>query len=760
MLPIAAMSAQFDIHGPPGSGAFGGSVQLLGNGNIVVADPEYDAGPIADVGAVHLYSPQGNLISTLVGSTAGDRVGSNVVIAASNYFLIGSPNWDNGALIDAGAVTIADAVTGITGAISTANSMLGSTAGDQVGSDIRSGPSPMGYFVVVRSWDNGAVADVGAVRWGNGSSVPTGAISASNSLIGSTAGDFDFYISSRPLSNGNYVMAFENWDNGAIVDAGAVTWIDRNNPPTGAISSANSLVGSSANDRVGIIYPLKNGNYVVGALNWDNGGIIDAGASIWADGTTGRTGTISSGNALVGSSPNDEVGGVHELANGNYLVRSYNWSNVSATRAGALTWVNGNAGIVGAVSAANSLVGTHTEDRIGINVRELHNGNYVTVSNGWHTSDLGAATWGNGQTGVSGVVSASNSLVGAAASDQVAFVTPLSNGNYVVGSPNWGPTDRGAITWANGATGKSGIVSSANSLIGGNDGDQLGFPIRALNNGHYVVSNALWDNGPIVDAGAVTWFDGTVEVTGVFTADASNSLVGTSTDDRVGGCPQFFCVYELAGGNYVVASSDWDNGAVTDAGAVTWGNGATGITGTVSSVNSVVGSSNGDHIGDVGSGTVRTLINHFAIHSAARDNGAAADAGAITWIDGSVGAAGPVSEFNSLVGSTTNDRVGIGYALLGLNIAVSVVAEDRYVVHSALWDNGGIVDAGAITIGALSMPAVGPITAANSVLGTAAGDGSRLQFRYDLARDRLVVGRPGSNIVTLFDFLIFADQFE
>ena len=52
-------------------------------------------------------------------------------------------------------------------------------------------------------------------------------------------------------------------------------------------------------------------------------------------------------------------------------------------------------------------------------------------------------TWGNGNTGITGTVSAANSLVGSNPVDQVGSingrngVTPLTNGNYVVDSPGW-----------------------------------------------------------------------------------------------------------------------------------------------------------------------------------------------------------------------------------------------------------------------------------------------------------------------------------
>ncbi len=107
--------------------------------------------------------------------------------------------------------------------------------------------------------------------------------------------------------------------------------------------------------------------------------------------------------------------------------------------AGAITWGSGTAGVVGVVSAANSLVGTSAGDLLGIDVTELPNGNVVVSSPSWDNggvSDVGAVTWINGATGVAGAVSPANSLVGNSAGDQVGSnpVSVLPNGNYVVRS--------------------------------------------------------------------------------------------------------------------------------------------------------------------------------------------------------------------------------------------------------------------------------------------------------------------------------------
>ena len=151
---------------------------------------------------------------------------------------------------------------------------------------------------------------------------------------------------------------------------------------------------------------LANGNYVVISTNWANGMATAAGAVTWGSGTTGISGTVSSANSLVGSTAGDVVGsdGVTALASGNYVVSSTNWTNGMATCAGAVTWGSGTAGVSGVVSSTNSLVGSTANDQVGYGgngVTALANGNYVVDSPNWNNG-AGAVTWGSGTAGVSG----------------------------------------------------------------------------------------------------------------------------------------------------------------------------------------------------------------------------------------------------------------------------------------------------------------------------------------------------------------------
>ena len=218
------------------------------------------------------------------------------------------------------------------------------------------------------------------------------------------------------------------------------------------------------------IVPLASGNVVVTAP-YDDSGATDAGAVYLFSGPTGVL--IST---LKGSQPDDRVGsyGVTVLTNGNFVVRSPLWDNGAATDAGAVTWGSGTTGVKGVVSAGNSLIGSQTNDGVGSDVSALTNGNFVVNSPSWDkgaSTDAGAVTWGNGTLGVMGVVSTANSLVGSGTDDKVGsgYVTALSNGNFVVSSPKWdngAATNAGAVTWGNGTTGVKGAVSTVNSLVG------------------------------------------------------------------------------------------------------------------------------------------------------------------------------------------------------------------------------------------------------------------------------------------------------
>ncbi|WP_417387482.1 hypothetical protein [Gimesia sp.] len=776
-----------DPHESAGNG-FGDTVVLLSTGNVVITSPYADIGG-TDTGAVYLFNGvTGELISTLTGSTDYDHVGMDGVTALSNgNFVVSSSEWNNGAATEAGAVTFGNGITGVSGVVSAANSLVGSKSGDYVGtSDYGvSGVTALSngnYVVSSPDWDNGSIVDAGAVTFGDGSVGVSGVISASNSLVGSSDSDnlglreeYDHSIVSgiTALPNGNYLVISSDWNNGSIIDAGAVTFGDGSVGVSGVVSETNSLVGSSNFDYVGVdgVTILTNGNYVVSSSEWNNGSETEAGAVTFGNGTTGVTGVVSAANSLIGETTDDYVGfndygysAVTALANGNYVVTSFYWDNGGIIDAGAVTFGDGTTGVSGVISSTNSLVGSSFYDQLGLldtdstssGITALANGNYLVTSAQWDNGSMinaGAVTFGDGDSGVTGVISETNSLVGSSDYDRVGYkeiydpsigdfvgvsgVTELTNGNYVVSSPVWdngSVEDAGAVTFGNGTTGVTGVISTANSLVGSSSGDSLGYTaygasgVTALANGNYVVNSSNWDNNTISDAGAVTFGNGTTGVTGE--VSSSNSLVGTSYYDQVG----YGGITELSNGNYVVISAGWDNGTIIEAGAVTWGSGTSGVTGAVTETNSLIGLSSFDQIGS--DGVVALTNGNYVVSSSRWINGYAYNAGAVTFGNGTTGVTGVVSAANSLVGETIDDNLGTSE--FGTS-AVTALANGNYVVTSFYWDNGAIEDAGAVTFGDGTSGVVGVISASNSLVGSSPYDNLGFQGVTPLSNGNYVV---------------------
>ncbi len=613
--PTQVRAEQVDIPCVGGCVTFGSQVAVLSNGNIVVVD---DSGPISNIGAVYLYSSGGTLINSFTGASANDFVGSGGIVPVGNgNFVVLSPHWNNVGATNAGAVTWVNGTTGLPGAVvSAGNSLVGTHTSDNVGSEGVTVLSNGNYVLLNTHWDYA----VGAATWGSGASGVSGPISTSNSLLGNELNDFES-ASIAALNNGNYVIGTPLWGN-VVSQIGAATWCNGSAALLGTIADGNPLTGTSSGDEVGLnVIALSNGNYVVGSRYWN--GLL--GAATWGNGVSGASGPVSSANSIVGAAVGDLVGDVvTALSNGNYVVQSLfnglgavTWASgtaisstiVSADNSligsasgdyvgvygvaalsngnyvvstpgwnggiGAATWADGTTKASGTLSASNSLIGTAAGDKVGQYVTALRNGNYVVVSQNWN-GGRGAATWGNGTTASSGIVSASNSRVGSVAGDYVGSgnVVALTDGNYVVASAVWNAFV-GAASWGNGATGAltSGILSASNSLTGAAANDVTGQPVVALSNGNYVVGSYGW-NG----VGAVTWANGTIGISG--SVSAHRSLIGTLPNDFGG-----FEITALSDGNYVIRSPHWGN-----VGAVTLANGAFGLSGTVAPWNSVIGS--------------------------------------------------------------------------------------------------------------------------------------------------------------------------
>ncbi len=743
---------------------------LLSSGNFVVSHGDDGFGG-TDAGAVYLFNPDnGQLISALTGSNAGDAVGiQGVVLLTNGNFVVPSVSWDNGLLNRAGAVTWVNGTTGLNGSVSAANSLVGTSAEDRISNGGILALSNGNYVIGSNTWDNGAVANAGAVTWGNGLGGTVGDVTAFNSLVGSNTDDFvgtrfsQYVPGIVELNSGEYLVSSPSWG-GVGVQAnarGAFTLSSSDGSTVGAISGANSLIGSIG-DQLGYaignyksVTLLTNGNYTLNSPFW--GGVVtEGGAVTWVDKNSGLPAAITTGNSLYGTTINDRVGqtGIDALSNGHYVVGSSAWNSV-----GAVTWGNGVNGTTGPVSAANSLVGSTAGDYVGLNgVTVLTNGNYVVSSARWDNGLIdraGAATWGNGLGGTVGPVSAANSLVGSQTSDQVGYNTTdniyaLPNGNYIVASSEWKNglgSNVGAVTWGNGVGGTVGLISSSNSLVGSTAGDRIGNRNNlVLSNGNYVVASAQWDNGAVANAGAVTWGNGLGGTVGVISV--ANSIVGTSSSDTLSSDG----IYSLTNGHYVVASSNWDNGVLTDVGAVTWGNGLGGTVGAVTENNSLVGSTSNDQVGVNfdDPGAISPLSNGDYLVAAITANGSLAKAGSVTPVDGSGPYAGFITPANSLFGTSQNSYLGsYGFVDFG---------DGRYGISDGSADVNGLSNSGRYLIVNPSQSGTGDyrfdfnqsgnesITAAtiNATLET--GTTLTLQASNDITIDAAIAAVGGGNL--------------
>jgi hypothetical protein len=154
---------------------FGAAVVALSTGNVVITSPNDDAGG-TDAGAVYLFNgATGALISTLKGSQTNDTVGSAGVTALSNgSYVVSSAMWDNAGVVDAGAVTWCSGTSGVSGAVTSSNSLVGTTASDQVGSSGVTALSNGNYVVSSANRDNAGVVNAGAVTWATAPAAPVG----------------------------------------------------------------------------------------------------------------------------------------------------------------------------------------------------------------------------------------------------------------------------------------------------------------------------------------------------------------------------------------------------------------------------------------------------------------------------------------------------------------------------------------------------------------------------------------------------------
>ncbi|MCE4556605.1 YDG domain-containing protein, partial [Roseateles cellulosilyticus] len=810
---------------PFGVGATNAAVSAS-NSRIGDAGDGIGAYSLGDSSLYSSYDYNGStLITTSTTRKSGALSGGVRVLSNGNY-LIDATTWTG----SAGAVGFGDGAIGTAGVATSSNSLVGSTGSDQVGQfivELAGG----NYAVVSPNWDNGAAANAGAVTWGSGTAGRTGAVGSGNSLVGSDAyeavGSGGVLAVGATGANGlrsNYIVLSPQWGNRSsaaqtTVAYGAVTWVDGSNGQpfaagsTGAaVSSSNSLVGNHAGDYVGSVHYGDHRGY--GAYSSNSNGIYYSSIGNW--------------DAQLTSA-------VAVLSDGSYVARSPNWDSGK----GAVTLGSGSTGLAGNISASNSLVGTTSDvtslsttnqtrggiawtdattyltttgDHIGLLGGALNGGSYLVVSPFWG-SGKGAVSWlGSGNS--TGTVSSSNSLVGntadtfnngnhtaiTAVGDRLgtlattAWATPTVSSGTIAGQPVTTTLTRPVgpyVATASTATfGSDYSVPTPQplSLLIDVYGITTGFVLNVtpiyqqLTNGNVLVASPNWNNTGAAQAGAVTWMNGSngqlASGASGGVLSASNSLVGSHAGDYIGFRLPIDGVTELTNGNFVLSNSQW----YSERGAVTWGSGTAGVTGTISASNSMVGTTpstsvqqptgnqkllgmtdSADYIyryiegkgfnydwpdrvttmdGDrLGWGGVKALADGNAVvaspfwaSSAAWDQfSAPASKGAATWINGGTGQlkdgspGGAVSATNSLVGAVAGDAVAYS-AYIDPNSAqhfafggITTLAGGRYAIVSPWWSNGSATGAGAVTFGGTGGVS-GTVSTSNSLVGSSTGD--------------------------------------
>lgn len=764
LLAATTASAQrTELVAPAGSERFGAGVRILRNGNIVVIGcASADTG----LGSVSLFRPDGSHVSTLTGSSPGDCVGNGGLHeVGDHHFVVLSPNWQHGAVDDAGAVTWIDGELGLGGVVSAANSLVGSSAQDLVGDPanqpvlvLRNGH----YLVQTVRWDNGVAMDAGAVAWGDGNAGVSGAISAANALVGTRTGDVIGSVhighALHETASGDYLVRSPWLDGDGQVDIGALTWGSGSIGVRGEVGAHNSLLGARDHDRVGDGIPvlLAGGTLAFPHRFVDGDGVADIGALTWTAGDAPQLGVVDGSNSLLGLHAGDQLGErVAALANGNVALGV---PKFGADDLGVVVVLDGDALPIGPLDVSAGLTGSHPGDQVGNRLEALPNGHFIVASSHWrHGGQLraGAVTWVDGEAGLTGPVTATNSLVGTRAGDLIGERTRVLPGSqYVVLAPFWssGTHSRiGAVTVGDGAGGLSGPVSVDNSLVGGRNNDLVGDGgVTVLANGNIVVVSRDWARGDTMWAGAATWMDANAPLVGVVTEH--NSLVGTAFNDG-----RNLRAHALVNGHAVASAPGWDHDKVTDVGAVTWIDGHTGLSGAIGPRNSLIGGSSGDFPdqGLSGSHSVWPLANgHYVVNPRYWDgwDGQVGDLGAVAWVDGRRPTAETISEHNALVGTVMADQVG----------TVNVHGVD-YVVTAPGYDGAGILNGGVIALVRGSGPRTGLIDPGMAVFGlvTSSGIQDEMRYAYDVQRDLLVVGRPAEGRVTLLRIdALFGNGFD
>ena len=370
--------------------------------------------------------------------------------------------------------------------------------------------------------------------------------------------------------------------------------------------------------------------------------------------------------SIYGDNANDQLGvQIAALPNNNFVITSL-YDDVGGVKdAGSVRLVDGTTGI----QIGSALAGDVADDHLGnMGVTVLPNNNFVIASPGDDEGGIveaGSVRLVNGDTGVQ----IGSAIVGdtAGAALGINGITVLSNNNYTIATSfdNHGSlVDVGTVKLVNGDTG----VQIGSTIAGDSNFDGYGvFGVTALVNNNFVIVASEDDVGGLVNAGSVRLVNGD---TGL---QIGSTISGDAAYDQLGQAG----AYALSNNNFVIASSNADEGGIVDAGTVRLVDGTTGA--QIGST--IAGDTANDYLG-----VSATLPNsNYVISSAADDDGGLVNVGSVRLVNGATGAQ---------IGSTiTGDAVGDG---LGINtIALS---NNNYVAVAAGDFMSGLVGVGSVRL--------------------------------------------------------------
>lgn len=561
----------------PGAGdRFSSSFSVLPNGNILVRNQNADVGGLIDAGEILLFDPAGDLLGVLSGNAAGERLGSlfhstvadgNLVFRSPNanaaqqgavilfnddlgveigrvsgasaneqlglnVDFFGPPNSyvirsnlaDVGGMVDAGAVILVDAFTGLE-----IGRLSGTAAGDMAGSSSIIMRGSGNYLVRVPNANIGGIVDAGSVFLASGTSGGLiGRINGNNTneFLGNNVNTFSFGAN-------DFAVISTLHNNGASTNAGAFILGADVNLGGGNIERGR-VMGSSTNELLGgsSFQILSSGDYVIFSPGADVGGMVDAGSVVLADRATGNAlGRVSGAAAgdAVGTSTFGSILFVQESTTGNYWIQAPKADPGGLVDAGTLFLANGMTGnAIGQFNGdtAGEFFSSILESSFSIGfdkriVRSQGHGGNAGFVGLFDSIDLGGGSFLVGSVqGVTG-----GDLVGNRSN------TFLSNGNYLVGAPNManGSTlNAGSVFVVDNATGSSILQVQGDTLneMLGDFGNVDTFTLGSFDN-FLIISK---ENGG--NRGSIFFVNGsdTPSLLGTLTGLRANDMLGSGTD--------------------------------------------------------------------------------------------------------------------------------------------------------------------------------------------------------------------------------------